>query len=258
MQLSWHESTQRIEVLRHTAHLPRKFTHYFSDDEFDTGVEKMLNAIGKQWQPPRPGSGQPGAGPQIGLEQFRVHITCEDSPKCRTRTTQSLVITDSKAGTDSFIPRMRFCPQFFNPTERHTMNDLDAFPYTHNPTRRQSSWCKPGNKFRDFEVAGTTIIHELTHLNEAGERAGLALHDDGEGGVTRGTEDLYIRGSYSDDPPTAARELNEDWADVIANNEPENQWPPFATKLNAESYAASVTEWWFMSMCDFDSIAGNN
>ncbi|OTA94423.1 hypothetical protein M434DRAFT_29908 [Hypoxylon sp. CO27-5] len=231
------------------------FTHYFRNG--DSAVEKMLDAIGEQWQPPRPGSGQPGAGAQIKLNQFNVHITCEESPDCSSPKTKTLVITDIAAAGNGFVPQMRFCPQFFNPKEPHTKNDLDSFPYIKNPKRRQASWCKPGAKFADFEVAGTTIIHELTHLNEAGQRAGLASHEDGIGGMTRGTEDIYSTSGYSEDPSTAARQLHDRWLSVIKDKKPKNQWPPFAENLNADSYAASVTEWWFMTMCNFDSIMGN-
>ncbi|OTA69085.1 hypothetical protein K449DRAFT_428499 [Hypoxylon sp. EC38] len=254
MQLSWHDSINRSEVPRHTDPLLRKFTNYFRDDQYDNGVEKMLNAIGEQWQPPRLNSKQPGAGAQINLDQFNVHITCEDSPLCSSIGSQSFVITDTNAARNGFVPQMRFCPQFFDPKESHTKNDLDSFPYIQNPKRRQASWCKPDTKFRDFEVAGTTIIHELTHLNEAGERAGLTPHDDGDRGITRGTEDIYSKSGYSRDPPTAARQLHLKWVDAIKNKTP---GPIFDETLNADSYAASVTEWWFMTKCNFDSILGN-
>ena len=74
---------------------------------------------------------------------------------------------------------MRFCPQFFASNEPRTTNNLDSLPYIQNPKRGVNSWCKTGEKFSYFEVAGTTVLHELTHLNEAGNRAGLASHDDG-------------------------------------------------------------------------------
>ncbi|CAJ2514252.1 Uu.00g023710.m01.CDS01 [Anthostomella pinea] len=237
------------------------YTYYFQDDEFDTGVDKMLNAIGQQSQPPAPDSGKPGAGDPITLNQFTVHITCEDSPLCADAGagTKSLMITDVKAAGDGFTPSMRFCPQFFKADEPRTKNNLDALPYTKNPSRRQSSWCKPGMKFSSFEVAGTTVLHELTHLNEAGNRAGLASNPDGgnTGGQTQGTADIYGTNGYSVDPETAARQLHTNWKNVIDNNLPQDQWPSYVEKLNAESYAASATEWWFMSTCAFDSIIGN-
>jgi len=141
----------------------------------------MFDAIGKQAQPPPADSGKPGAGNPITLDQFTVHITCEDSALCSDAGagTKSLVITDVKAAGDGFTPSIRFCPQFFKADEPRTKNNLDALPYKKNPGRRDQSWCKPGQKFSDFEVAGTTVLHELTHLNEAGSRAGLAPSNDG-------------------------------------------------------------------------------
>ena len=75
--------------------------------------------------------------------------------------------------------------------------------------------------------------------------------------MTQGTEDIYTQKGYSSDPQAAARQLHVNWVNVIDKNLPEDQWPPYVEKLNAESYAASVTEWWFMSKCNFDSIIGN-
>jgi hypothetical protein len=78
-----------------------------------------------------------------------------------------------------------------------------------------------------------------------------------QGGMTQGTEDIYTEKGYSSDPESAARQLHTNWVNVIDKNLPESQWPPYVEKLNAESYAASATEWWFMSQCNFDSITGN-
>lgn len=77
------------------------------------------------------------------------------------------------------------------------------------------------------------------------------------GGQTQGTDDIYTQRGYPSDPVAAARKLHADWDNVKKKNLPQNQWPPYVEKLNAESYAASVTEWWFMSQCDLDQIQGN-
>ncbi|KAI1390212.1 uncharacterized protein F4822DRAFT_443173 [Hypoxylon trugodes] len=230
------------------------YNNYFQPNEFSV-VNAMLNAIGQQWQAPPPG--KPGAGSPVQLRQFTTHITCEDSPVCRdaSRGTSSYVVTDIKQAARNFVPSMRFCPLFFNPNEPRTKNNLDSLPYVQNPNRRQKSWCKPGNKFRDFEVAGTTVLHELTHLYEAGDRAGLASHPDGVGGQTKGTEDVYGTGHYSTDPQTAARQLHTDWVNAIKAKKPQKDRPHVPSNLNAESYAASATEWWFMSQCNLNSIA---
>lgn len=157
------------------------FSNYFQPYDYVTGVEAMLDAFGQQWQPPAPGSGQSGEDSPIILSRFNIHITCEDSDSCAhpKSGTKSLAVTDSDAANSSFVPKMRFCPQFFVKNEPHTKNNLDSLPYIQNPRRRQSSWCKPGREFRDFEVAGITVLHELSHLNEAGRRANLESRDDG-------------------------------------------------------------------------------
>ncbi|KAI1169541.1 hypothetical protein F4777DRAFT_572759 [Nemania sp. FL0916] len=215
----------------------------------------MFTAIGKQSQPPPADSGKPGAGDPILLEQFIVHITCEDSPECTDPKwgTKSLAITDSKAEIPRRSPSMRFCPLFFRSDERRTKNHLDALPYKKNSKRRDASWCKPDQKFGAFEVAGTTVLHELTHLHAAAVLAGL--HNDD--GMVEFTEDIYSEEGFYSDPEAAARKLHNSWKQARDGSLPKNRWPPFEEKLNAESYAASATEWWFMSMCDFDSIIGN-
>ncbi|KAI1822079.1 hypothetical protein F4861DRAFT_516337 [Xylaria intraflava] len=235
------------------------YTNYFQDSQYGAGVSAMFNAIGQQSQPPAANSGKPGAGNPITLNQFKVHISCQDDSSCKNAGagTKSLVITDAKAISSSFVPTIRFCPQFFQANEARTKNNLDSLPYKKNPGRRDSSWCKAGQKFNAFEVAGTTVLHELTHLNEAGQRAGLPLNPDGEGGQTHGTDDIYSKRGYSADPETAARQLHANWKKATEKKLPKNKQPPFAETLNADSYAASATEWWFMSMCGFDSIAGN-
>ncbi|XDG07193.1 hypothetical protein ABKA04_006808 [Annulohypoxylon sp. FPYF3050] len=149
---------------------------------------------------------------------------------------------------------MRFCPQFFKPEET-TSRNLDTLPYKLNPGRRDKSWCKSGNKFRDFEVGGTTVIHELTHLDEAALRAGLTRRRiEGQSFTSAGTEDIYTERGYSSDPPTAARQLHKNWVDALKTNPPKNP-PPYPEIVNAESYAASVTEWWFMSKCNLQEIS---
>ncbi|KAI1213932.1 uncharacterized protein F4807DRAFT_456477 [Annulohypoxylon truncatum] len=227
------------------------FTHYFRDDQYDS-VQKMLAAIGEQWQPPAPDSHQSGAGPQIQLNQFTVKITCQYDDVCISRGKKSLVVTDVGPESSSFTPQMRFCPQFFR--EPATSRNLDSEPYKLKPKRYEESWCKPGYKFLNFEVGGTTIVHELTHLDEAGIRAGFTRRPvEGQPFSSAGTEDIYEASGYTDNPPTAARQLHDNWVKALRKNPPKDP-PPYPETLNAESYAASVTEWWFMTKCELDDI----
>ncbi|KAI0895016.1 hypothetical protein F4806DRAFT_497718 [Annulohypoxylon nitens] len=230
------------------------YKHYFRDDQH-TIVGNMFAVIARQWEPPAPNSHQSGAGQSVMLNQFKVSITCQDAPICSGSGTKSLVITDLRPGNNTFIPRMRFCPQFFKPQEMSTSRNLDSLPYKLNPGRRDESWCKPGYKFRDFEVSGTTVIHEITHLDEAGLSAGLTRRRiEGQNFYSAGAEDIYTERGYSSDPPTAARQLHKNWIEALRTRPPRNP-PPYPETVNAESYAASVTEWWFMSKCNLQEIS---
>jgi hypothetical protein len=96
--------------------------------------------------------------------QFKV--TCKETDRCK----QSLAITDSNPRTEKFTPLMRLCPKFFDPNTRETKNDLDSKESEPKPGRRDNSWCQPGQRFRDFETAGLTVLHEMTHLDEVGSK----------------------------------------------------------------------------------------
>lgn len=67
---------------------------------------------------------------------------------------------------------MIICPPFFTAAE--TAKTLDSKKIKRNPTRRDNSWCQPGARFGDFETAGHTLLHEMTHLNAVGLAAGLS------------------------------------------------------------------------------------
>ena len=71
------------------------------------------------------------------------------------------------------MPVMNICPLFF--TAKETQNNLDSKNYNTKPARRENSWCKVEQKFSDFETAGHTLLHELTHLDAIGFAAGLSF-----------------------------------------------------------------------------------
>ena len=44
--------------------------------------------------------------------------------------------------------------------------------------KRRGGWCQDGENFPFFEVAGLTILHEMTHLDIVGSKAGLTDRED--------------------------------------------------------------------------------
>lgn len=84
----------------------------------------------------------------------------------------SLAITDSTPRSSPEVAEMLICPFFFTAPE--TAQNLGSKEIIQNPSRRQNSWCQPGPKFSDFETAGHTLLHEMTHLDSAGAAAGLS------------------------------------------------------------------------------------
>lgn len=90
-----------------------------------------------------------------------------------TSRDNSLAITDATPRALPAVAQMLICPLFFTAPE--TAKDLQAKSYKQNPGRRDPpSWCSPGQKFSDFETAGHTLLHEMTHLDALGAAAGLS------------------------------------------------------------------------------------
>lgn len=85
----------------------------------------------------------------------------------------SLAITDAAPRALPAVAQILICPLFFTAPE--TAKDLQSKTYKTNPGRRDPpSWCSPGQKFADFETAGHTLLHEMTHLDALGAAAGLS------------------------------------------------------------------------------------
>lgn len=81
----------------------------------------------------------------------------------------SLAITDSAPQLDDGSYReMKICPLFF--TAANTKNNLDSKKYDGD---KRGSWCQKGQHFKDFETAGHTLLHEMTHLDALAKAAGL-------------------------------------------------------------------------------------
>ena len=70
---------------------------------------------------------------------------------------------------------MLICPYFFSAPE--TAKNLSSKEIIRDPKRRDNSWCQPGQKFSDFETAGHTLLHEMTHLDAVGAAAGLSVRE---------------------------------------------------------------------------------
>lgn len=90
-----------------------------------------------------------------------------------TSRDNSLAITDATPRALPAVAQMLICPLFFTAPE--TAKNLASKSYKTNPGRRDPpSWCSPGQKFSDFETAGHTLLHEMTHLDALGAAAGLS------------------------------------------------------------------------------------
>ncbi|KAE9396408.1 hypothetical protein BT96DRAFT_922163 [Gymnopus androsaceus JB14] len=154
-------------------------------------------------------------------------------------------------------PRIAFCPSFFDPHEPETMNDLDTFKFTTNPSVHDT-WClEAPHIFGHLVTAGHTALHEVTHLafimGAAIEAAvpGLAKEV-----VKEITGTLDINQADEDYLPAASRALkktSQAYFDHLAlPNKAGKQAPkepPLAPIDHAESYAAAATEYYFWKMC---------
>ncbi len=94
--------------------------------------------------------------------QLNFIISCKETDACAN----SLAVTDAKPATKSFTPIIRLCPLFF--TDTRTAKFLENKTTNRNPGRRDNSWCQPNQPFKEFETAGHTFLHEMTHLDQLG------------------------------------------------------------------------------------------
>ncbi|KAK7711842.1 hypothetical protein SLS64_005113 [Diaporthe eres] len=139
----------------------------------------------------------------------------------------SLAVTDAAPQDGDALREMKLCPLFF--TDARTKNNLDSKKYDGD---KRGSWCQKGQKFRDFETAGHTILHEMTHLDALGEDAGMPARTQDDF-TSHGTDDVAYPGDYV----SAAREFLSDWVDDPDSMDP-NALKPYQ---NAENIAAAAT-----------------
>jgi hypothetical protein len=150
---------------------------------------------------------------------------------------------------------MVLCDLFFNKNTVQTKQDLDTKKFE----TRRGGWCQTGEKFPFFEVAGLTLFHEMTHMHEVGQKAGLTARPDPDGYDSEGTVDVYVKGGDDDikqydglEPWQAARKLKTLWDTYNGDNT--KYKPTTPTIENAESYAAAALEFMFLGMCKWDNI----
>jgi hypothetical protein len=103
--------------------------------------------------------------PENELYTFSVRCAKPDDAECKGA---SLALTDAKP-QDGATPReMKICSLFFR--SGLTKKNLDSKKYDGD---RRGSWCQEGQRFRDFETGGHTLLHEMTHLDALAKAAGL-------------------------------------------------------------------------------------
>jgi hypothetical protein len=121
---------------------------------------------------------------------------------------------------------MLICPLFFSTSSKETAHNLDSRKFVKPARGKDNSWCAPGNIFSWYEVAGLTLLHEMTHLDVVGRGAGVPLN-----GGTHGTEDVDGLGS---EYQPAARKLLQIW------QKKQNVAGTLQPWQNAENLAASA------------------
>ena len=112
-----------------------------------------------------------------------------------------------------------------------TKNKLDSKGYEKD---KRGSWCNRGQKFKDFETGGHTLLHEMTHLDALAKAAGLPSRskiDD-----SHGTDDVK---DFGEEYVVAARSLLDTWV----NRPDELHEDALKPYQNAENIAAAATEW---------------
>ncbi|PGH16323.1 hypothetical protein AJ79_01865 [Helicocarpus griseus UAMH5409] len=126
------------------------YTHYFKESDY----EKAKAAYNALLQP-----------------DFAYVIQClDDIPDCKN----SLAFTDPTpesyegAGHERGVRKVKLCPGFFE--EKRTQRTLPSA----TDKEGVEEFCRnqESKKVMDFEVAGHTLLHELTHLDSFGLKAG--------------------------------------------------------------------------------------
>ncbi|RAK99571.1 uncharacterized protein BO80DRAFT_329421, partial [Aspergillus ibericus CBS 121593] len=100
------------------------------------------------------------------------------------------------------------------------------------PAERKEYWCQANEKIKWFEIASKHLLHEMTHLDAAGQQAGYAAITDADGNISHGTLDVS-GGRYIE----MARRLATRWQQNEASCKKKNAMLPYR---NADSATMSV------------------
>ncbi|KAI8629105.1 hypothetical protein F5Y19DRAFT_475666 [Xylariaceae sp. FL1651] len=139
---------------------------------------------------------------------------------------------------------MVFCDRFFSSTTAQTKQDL----MSEKVGPRRGERCRKDEKLPFFEVAGLTVLDEITHLDIVGSQAGLSNPPDPDGRFSsHGTVDVSTQVRAEDqahyanlEPWEAARNLLQLW-DAYDKDHIKYKSTTSTTE-NAESYAAAALE----------------
>lgn len=182
---------------------------------------------------------RPTPAPNNAPYQFTVNCDAADSDICKSGTT--VAFTEAEPQADDITPRvMHICPLFFSKNSKETVNDLGSRQFGPPAKRGQpETWCQGGNNFAWYEVAGHTLLHEMTHFDALGKYAGPpeVQEDDFK---AHGTDDV---GGLGKSYPVAARKLATLW-----QKKPNGNY--LVPYRNAESLAGSALEIFMMSECE--------
>lgn len=106
-----------------------------------------------------------------GVEADRYVIDGLSNPKQSLRKAkhfERLAVTDSAPQDGDMLREMKICPLFF--AANATRFNLQSKIYQGEMI---GSWCRPEYRFKDFETAGHTLLHEMTHLDALAKAAGV-------------------------------------------------------------------------------------
>lgn len=139
------------------------FTHYFDQTDL-TQAQQMWQTIYNNNIPSTEDGG------------YTITVKC-GSDQDRTCSPSTLASTNARPGSAGQIV---LCDRFFIdwgslPTQQ-TQNNLASKPFT----SRRGGWCQDGENFPFFEIAGLTVLHEMTHLDTIGQVAGLSARPDSD------------------------------------------------------------------------------
>lgn len=140
----------------------KAWSHYFrtegdGKDEDWTKAKSMWSMIAANNDPTNP------------PYSFSIRCAAKDDADCKGG---SLAITDAAEQDGDTLREMKICAAFFDSKEERTNKNLNSKEFIKNPKRNQNSWCQPGNTFQWYEVAGLTMLHEMTHLDAVAKAAG--------------------------------------------------------------------------------------